>query len=1389
MGNKKDGNDKLLNETESLKARITEFEARERQFQAIRSINQLIITETDSERLIELACENLTETLGYHNAWIALMDKKSQSVTSIAESGFNGGFESMHERLESGEFPACMQRTLMQDELVVVEDPSVECDDCPLVHEYTGCTGLTRRLAHEGCIYGILNVSVPGAFAHDKGEQDLFTRLAGNLAFALHKIEQDQALRSAIDIINSSPVVVFVWENAEGWPVRYASENVQQLYGYSAEEFVSGAMAFADVIHPDDLERVTQEGLLSSADLMTDTVTHIPYRIITKSGDVRWVEDLTTIQRAPDGSVQSYRGILMDITERMQVKQTLLENEERYSTFVTNMSVGIYRIDFAKPIPVDVPDQELAAVISKHAVVGETNTALARMYGLRPDEIAGRPVTDFAPDYGETATMAVRAPQCKLRDHETRDVDKDGHPLYLSENISAVVEDGQLVRIWGIQSDISEQLQAEEALRESEEKYKNFYNSSLVAMFSVTLDGKPFSVNDQGLSLLGYSSEEEFFEEFLVGKHWKNPDQAVRLMALLQETGNIKSVETKQMTVAGESFWAEFSAELSRDTKTVNTVVIDISARKRAEETLERKLAFEKGMTTILARFVGVFNFDEAINASLADIGRLSGADRVYIFQLREEGTLLDNTHEWCAEGVCAVIGNWRNIPADRFPWWMAKLRAGEMIRIGDVSMLPAEASAEKEALESQDIKAELVFPLHVRNELVGYVGFDYMAKVEQWDVEDELFLRMIEQIFESAIDHQRSEERLSFQSMLLNQIQDRITATDLEGYITYVNEAECRTFGKNADELIGQHVEQYGEDSERGATQQQIIETTLREGAWSGKVVNFTEDGSEFILSSRIQVIHGEHGEPVGMLGISTDITEREKAEEALRESEERFHQLFDNMTNGCSIFKSEYGKEFFLTDLNRGAEILDNIRKEDLIGKSFSELLPDVADKGALECMQKTWQTGEPTRFQGEYSIKSGKVYRDNYFYKIPSGEVVLLYYDLTEQKRAEEEKDHLEHQFRQVQRVDAIGRLAGGVAHDLNNLLTPVLLYSEMLLEDFGPEDDRRRSVEQVLNAGLRARDLVRQLLAFGRKQNLEYKLLHINDVLSGFKKLLRRTIREDVQIDILLGPIDKVIKADLGQIEQIIMNLCINAQDAMPEGGRLVLETDCVVLDDQYAADHPGAEPGEYIVLAVSDTGIGMDKETQQHVFEPFFSTKGKSGTGLGLATVYGIVKQHGGNIWLYSEPGEGTTFKVYLPAAEDDVWEEKLPALEQETLSGSETILLVEDNEQVRELTGKLLTKQGYKVVSAENGVAALKLLDKFKDPIHLLLTDVVMPEMNGKDLFIKVLQKRPELKVLYMSGYTDNVIAHRGVLDEDIAFIQKPFSVRGLTAKVRGALG
>ncbi|MGC2059658.1 MAG: ATP-binding protein, partial [Candidatus Sulfotelmatobacter sp.] len=385
---------------------------------------------------------------------------------------------------------------------------------------------------------------------------------------------------------------------------------------------------------------------------------------------------------------------------------------------------------------------------------------------------------------------------------------------------------------------------------------------------------------------------------------------------------------------------------------------------------------------------------------------------------------------------------------------------------------------------------------------------------------------------------------------------------------------------------------------------------------------------------------------------------------------------------------------------------------------------------------------------------------------------------------------ERRALEQQLQQSQKMEAIGRLAGGIAHDFNNLLMVISGYSEFLLDRLGPDPALRGPAQEIAGASQRASSLTRQLLAFSRKQMLAPKILDLNGVVTENLKMLTRVIGEDIDLVMVPAPSLGAVRADAGQIDQVIMNLAVNARDAMPSGGKLTIETSNVSLDEEYARFHAPLRPGDYVMLAISDTGLGMDSETQSHIFEPFFTTKGPKGTGLGLSTVYGIVKQSGGYIWVNSEPGKGTSFKIYLPRIAERAEPAQVVASNESAFTepGTETILLAEDEANLRYLARQFLEKQGYKVIEAADGAVAMQIAVAHEGVIHLLLTDVIMPGMNGRELAQRISEIRPQTKVLYMSGYTENVIGHNGTLDAGVRLLQKPFTLRDLKSKVREVL-
>jgi PAS domain S-box-containing protein len=570
----------------------------------------------------------------------------------------------------------------------------------------------------------------------------------------------------------------------------------------------------------------------------------------------------------------------------------------------------------------------------------------------------------------------------------------------------------------------------------------------------------------------------------------------------------------------------------------------------------------------------------------------------------------------------------------------------------------------------------------------------------------------------------------------------------------------------------------------------QRLIRGEIRDITFEKRYIR--KDGSIIWVNATISAMWDVGEKPNYHIAVVQDITDHKKVEAALRESEEKYRTILRDMEEG--YYEVDLAGNFLF--FNDPIPEFGGYSRDEFMGTNYRGYTNGETAKEVYEVYNQVYTTGSPLkgfewkirRRDGTESYVEASIFLNRDSKGNPIGFRGLVR-DITQRKRQEEERMQLEAQLLHAQKMEAVGRLVGGIAHDFNNLLTTIIGYTELVMMRMEKDNPLYGDLEEIKKSGERAADLIRQLMAFSRRQIIQPVVLALNRVIRDMEEMLHRLIGEDIQLVMTLGSDLWKVRVDPGQIEQVIMNLAVNARDAMPLGGRLTIETLNVDLDDGYARNH-GVEltPGPYVMLAISDTGTGMDKETQSKIFEPFFTTKDKGrGTGLGLSTVYGIVKQSNGFIWVYSEPGEGTTFKIYLPRAEgtETLRKEKSP---REAVGGSETILVVEDDQSVRELAANALSAYGYTLLQAGTGEEALEVLSEHEGEVHLLLTDVVLPGMSGRDLAEGLTSRSPHTRVLYMSGYADNAIVQHGVLEEGIAFIQKPFSPDSLARKVREVL-
>lgn len=794
-----------------------------------------------------------------------------------------------------------------------------------------------------------------------------------------------------------------------------------------------------------------------------------------------------------------------------------------------------------------------------------------------------------------------------------------------------------------------------------------------IGTWEYDVESRCFLFNDQYYRLHGLTAAQAggyrmHASEF--ASKWVHPEDACTVAQRIQEAVDAQDpsfqsrTEGRILRADGQPLWITIWFRIEKDaqgrTVRLHGVNQDIHQRKLAETELRHRAALERVVTGISTRQVGCTpeEVDAGIDEALAAIGEFAGVDRTYVFLFRDPPSLMDNTHEWCAEGVSSEMASLQGLPVEGFPP-VQVVREGRAYHVPRVVDLP-EGCTERREFEREAIQSLIAVPVQSAGRVLGFLGLDSVRSERTWSEDDIAMLRVVGEILANVIERQRAlaavaerERRLRF---ITDSMLDIVSQVGPDGRVEYVSPSVTRLLGYMPDDIVNRH---------------------------------------------GLELVHPEDADPL--------LASVRAASEA-----------------GASSCRVEYRYR--------------HIDGRYVWFESAVRIVKDGA--GAL----------------------AGTVFTSR---------------DISERKQIEE-------QLREAQKLESVGRLAAGVAHDFNNLLTPIMGYSDLLRYQLRDLPESRGLVEEIARAAERSRDLVHQLLAFSRKQLLDLQPVDLGQVVSGVERLLRRTLRESIEFSIAASPEPCQVRADVGQLEQVIMNLAVNAQDAMPDGGSLRIRTAVVDLDASFCATHAELRPGRHALLSVADSGHGMDAETRSHVFEPFFTTRevGK-GIGLGLATVYGIVKQHGGAIVLESEPGSGATFDVYLPALPAGPAESRKEAARQGLrYRRNETVMVVEDDDMVRELVVRVLEHLGCTVLAARTGEACLELLARHEGPLHLLLTDVVVPGLSGRELSERVARTFPAVKVVFMSGYTRDLVTRHGIPDDGFSFLQKPFSVATLVAKL-----
>jgi PAS domain S-box-containing protein len=908
---------------------------------------------------------------------------------------------------------------------------------------------------------------------------------------------------------------------------------------------------------------------------------------------------------------------------------------------------------------------------------------------------------------------------------------------------------------------ITQRKLAEEALRLSEERYRRILDSIEDGYFEIDLKGKVMFLNDAACSMVGYDRDK------MIGMHYRQytssetAQQMFEVFHRIYETGiPERMIDYEVIKKDGSIRIHELSAALLRGPSGnplgFRALARDVTERRKAEGDLrKREERYRNILDSMEEAYFEVDLYGKMTFFNTTAVKRLGYANEEVMGMSFRQFVDKENGKK--------VFVAFRHV-----------FNTGETINGFDWEVI--NKYGEKIAVESS-----VILLRDAQGNPAGFRGV----------VRDITERKQAEQAL------RESEEK--YRTILENMVESYFEL-DLKGNYTFFNEALCEDQGYSRQELMGMNYRVYT-SPEAAKRVYRFFNEIYRTGKPLYVVDHeiIRKDGTKRIIEMSISLLRSLSGEPIGFWGVGRDVTERIKAEKAIEESERRYRMIAENMRD--AVYTMDLGMHYTYMSPSIAritgytAEEIQNISlNEQLTPASYALVEQVLSEELARE------SSGEPIDPDRSITFELEVIHKDGGYVWVEvtatfnrdengrSTEVLGVARDITERKRAQEEKAKLEGQLLQAQKMESIGRLAGGVAHDFNNMLSVILGYAELIKNRLPAEDPLLQDIVQIEKAARRSRDITAQLLAFSRKQIIEPRLMDLNDLITSDQNTFARLIGEDIDLRFYPGEDLWKIKADPSQIEQILVNLAVNARDAMPNGGKLTIETANIHLNEAYCRDHLGFTPGYYVLLGVSDDGAGMDKETLEYIFEPFFTTKetGK-GTGLGLAMVYGIVKQNNGFINVYSEPGQGTTFKIYLQRSMEGV-----EILEQDNdtqvASGSGMILLVEDDDMVRKITTDMLETLGYTVLSTGNPLEALALCKKRDTPIDLVITDVVMPEMSGREIRDSIKVMLPDMKILFMSGYTANVIVHHGVLEHGVHFIQKPFSMNDLGLKVREAI-
>ncbi|MFP4459363.1 MAG: PAS domain S-box protein [Candidatus Zixiibacteriota bacterium] len=1330
---------------------ISDIDHLNRILKAIRNVNQLITKERNLEILIEKTCEYLIETGGYNHSWIMLFDE-NHNIDHFASSNITKeNIEALIDTYKRNNIH-CIMKALEGKKASIIQNPSEECSGCPLADIYETKSAINAPLINNGKLYGIVSVSSKLGWETEQEDLELFQEVADDIAFALFTIETEKKASKALEnlrkseaqkkaLLDGSPDMILltdldmniVWANKTALEMNPDSIGKKCYRAFANKDSICDGCPAVDAIETGKI------------------CTGINYQPAASGiGESYW-EDIGVPIYDDDGNMTHLVEIARNITDRIHA-ENLLEKERDRAKKILDITPSII-------LTLDEKGKITSLNQKGREILGVQNEIFIGMdwfdnFVLQKEKESIRDIFD----------EVVKGNIEPFKTVDGQIIDKNGDIRIIRWHNSQVFDENGIVFTISSGEDITELLEMQRSLSKSEAKFRGFVEQSIDAIVLINQKGEIIEWNNAAEEIFAIKENDALGQ-----KLW---DLQTKL-AMPEKRNEENRLKLKDMMIQAFS----------------NPNVSFISAPSVNE------IMLSDGQTKIVQSFIFPIELEEAkyFGSLTRDITSYKKTQDALKESEENYRLLAETAEEIIVTHDMDGIIQYANRAAGKA---VSKTKE-QLVGTNIADYLSRESygnAREREKLREKDNRDKLLYQVKVINEF----GETTILEASSTPIIVDDRIKSILLVARDITERIKSQQKLSASEekyrTVVNNIMQGLLIIDKSGYIKFANQIASRLFGYTPVELENSNICNIFQD-EIFIEFTKYLDLAISEKRAISSTFDLSVQGKQIWLEIEFQPLARQTDETDTALVIILDVTDKIKSEKAIRENEEKYRALFNQANDAIMLIDDN-----IIIDCNLPGTRIFGLRYEKIIGREFTsfsdndnigdkqELLDRLkkAQNGKTQNFSWIFKKGNSEKFFGEVNLSSIELGGRNHIHAIIR--------DISTKIQNLKDKKKLEMQLRQSQKMESIGHLAGGIAHDFNNLLTPILGFTELLLLDTNPNDHRRNEIEQIKKSAEKARALTWQLLAFGRKQILKVSNININEIIIDFQKILRRTIREDIDIELDLAKDIKPVKADTSQIEQILVNLAVNAQDAMPNGGTITISTSLVELDDSYTKSHSGVENGEYVVIEITDTGYGMKKETVDKIFEPFYTTKeGKGGTGLGLSTVYGIVKQHKGNIYVYSEPQHGTTFKVFFPTVSELKMEAPEKDVSNNKLEGKETILIVEDNQLVRDMTEKILKKYGYNPISAESPEKALAIVKSLKVPFELLLTDVIMPKTNGKQLYIKISKiiedkfgKDRIPKVLYMSGYTDNVIAHHGVLDDDTNFIQKPFSINKILALLRG---